>query len=112
MSRTLRFEVNAEIPCSAGRKMFRDLLAAGWGYLREPAIGPLETVGLGLTWWTRRGEGTAEATFPLPWSLVRNGLVDRGVISKKTRVFLLRSEVVYIRRTEERPRLVVVMETK
>lgn len=110
MSRTLEFEVTADIPCTAGRRVFRDLLASGWGYLREPAVGPMETVGLGLTWWTRRGEGTAAATFPFPWSLVRNGLVERGVISEKARVFMLRSEMVYIRRTEERPRLVVQME--
>lgn len=67
---------------------------------------------MGLTWWTGRGEGTAEATFPLPWSLVRNGLVERGAISPKASVFLLRSEIVHIRRKGERPRLEVVLEKR
>lgn len=104
--------MDAEIPHSRSWRVFRDLLASGWGYLGESAVGPMETVGLGITWWTRRGEGTTEATFPLPWSAVRNGLIDRGVISEKANVFMLRSEMVHIRRSDERPRLVVTMERR
>lgn len=105
-------EVLSEIPHSRGVKTFWDVLAAGWGITREEPVGPLEAVGIGLTWWSKAREGSEASTLPRPWSLVRDGLVKRAAISPKAHVYALRSEVVHLRRDGERPRLLVVLERR
>lgn len=100
----------SEIPAICSVRPFTDLLAAGWGYLREEPVGPMEAIGIGFTWWSRLAESSALATLPRPWSLIRNGLVERGAISPKAHVYMLRGEVSHIGRANERARLVVVLE--
>jgi hypothetical protein len=109
MPRRIVFEVPVEIPTSRGWKPFRDLLGAAWGLLREESVGPMESVGIGFTWWSGAREGSGASALPRPWSLIRNGLVERLAVDPKAHVFMLRSEVVHCRR-DERPRLLVVLE--
>jgi len=89
---------------------FNDLLAAAWGVLREDPIGPQEAVGIGFTWTTAIREGAGRVALPRPWSFIRNGLRERGAIHPRAHVYMLRGEVVHIKRNDERPRLVVLME--
>lgn len=102
--------VDSEIPSIRGQKVFYDLLSAGWGYLREEPVGPLEAIGIGFLWTSRVGEHGSVAALPRPWSLIRNGLIERGAISPRAHVFMLRGEVFPIGRTNERAKLIVQME--
>jgi len=110
--RRIEFEVPVEIPTSRGWKPFRDLLGAAWGLTREEPVTASESLGIGFTWWSRAAEGSERSTLPRPWSLIRNGLVERLAVDPKAHVYGLRSEVVHIRRGDERPRLVVVLERR
>lgn len=110
MPRKLTFMVDSEIPSIRAQRSFYDRLLAGWGLLREEPVGPLEAVGIGFLWTSRVGEFGSVAALPRPWSLIRNGLVERGAISPKAHVFMLRSEVVPIGRAGELPKLLVHME--
>lgn len=110
MSRTLKFEVDAEIPAGLSTRPFVDRLIAGWGHLREEPVGPLEAIGIGFIWRSRLREGVQRSRLPSPWSLIRNGLVERKAISPAAHVYMLRGEVVPIGRTSERARLLVVLE--
>lgn len=100
-----------DVPHSRGFKVFADLVAAGWGHLREDPVAPLEGVGIGFLWYSRAREGSVISTLPRPWSLLRNALVERGAVSPRAHVYSLRSEVVHIRK-DERPRLVALMEKR
>jgi len=108
--RRISFEVPVDVPNSRGFPRFCDFLGGAWGTTREDAVGPLETLGIGFIWWSRAREGTDHVTLPRPWSLIRNGLVERGALSKKAHVYMTRSEVVFIGRTLDRPRLIVHLE--
>jgi hypothetical protein len=100
--------VLADVPDPSPKKCFYDLLAAGWASGREEAVGPMETVGLGFLWRSRRTERAA-ARPPRPWSLIRSGLEERGMLSPRANVYMIRSEVVRIG-SGEQPRLVVSLE--
>jgi hypothetical protein len=104
------FEVLSEIPTSRGGRTFADFLIAGWGHLREEPVGPLERVGIGFQWFTRAKEGSLQSTPPRPWGFILRGLVERGAISPKAKVYMLRSECVHISKSGERPRLLVTLE--
>lgn len=102
--------VDSEIPSKESRRPFNDLLAAGWGLLREPPVAPLESVGIGFLWTSRRREDAMGVALPYPWTLIRNGLVERGAISPKAHIYMVRGEVVSIGKTNERARLIVHVE--
>lgn len=110
MPRSLTFEVPVDIPTPRSVKVFNDLLAAGWGVLREEPVGPMESVGIGFRWYSRVREFGSLAALPRPWSLICNGLKERHAISPKAHVFMLRGEVIPISGANERPRLLVSME--
>jgi hypothetical protein len=111
MPRRIEFEVLVEIPHSRSFKVFADMVAAGWGGLREEPVAPLEGVGIGFRWLSRAREGSDASTLPRPWAAVRNALVARKAISPKAHIYALRSEVVHINE-DERPRLLVVLERR
>jgi hypothetical protein len=69
-----------------------------------------EACGIGFCWYTRVGEFGSLAALPRPWSLIRNGLIERGAIKAKAHIFQLRGEVVPIARTGEQARLLVDLE--
>lgn len=98
----------ADIPDPSSRKCFLDLLAAGWGSAREAPVSPLETVGLGFLWRSKRTE-RASARLPRPWALIRDGLTERGLLSPRANVYMIRSEVQGITGGEI-PRLIVSLE--
>ena len=106
----MTFEVLLDIPTSRGGRTFADFLIAGWGHCREEPVGPMERVGIGFRWFTRAKEGSLQSTTPRPWGFILRGLVARGAISPKAQVFMLRSEMVHISKSEERPRLLVYLE--
>jgi len=110
MSRKLYLLVESDVPQSRSLKVFNDLLAASWGVLREEPVGPLEPVGIGFLWTTAARGGAGRVALPRPWSFIRNGLRERGAIHPRAHVYMLRGEVVHIKRNDERPRLVVLME--
>lgn len=102
--------MESDIPQSRSLKVFGDLLGAAWGVLREEPVGPLEAVGIGFLWTTAAREGADRVSLPRPWSLIRNGLIERGAISPRAHVYMLRGEVVTVRRGDEQPRLIVALE--
>lgn len=109
MSRRIEFEVPVGVPHSRGVKVFSDLVAAGWGRLREDPVAPLERVGIGFTWYSTAREGSEASALPRPWSLLRNALVERGAISPGAHIYALRSEIVNVPKSE-RQRLIAVLE--
>ena len=104
------WQVLSEVPAYRSQGPFFDLLAAGWGGLRDEPVGPMEAVGIGFTWWTTVGEFGSVAQLPRPWHIIRFGLTERGVIHPRAHVYMLRSEVVRIAKTGEQARLIVDME--
>ena len=110
MSRKLYLLVESDVPQSRSLKVFNDLLAASWGVLREEPVGPLEPVGIGFLWTTAARGGAGRVSLPRPWSLIRNGLIERGAIHTRAHVYMLRGEVVNVRRGDEQPRLIVALE--
>lgn len=110
MPRKVTFIVESDIPHSRSLRPFTDLLAGSWGTCREEQIGAGEPVGIGILWYTKAGEGTERSILPRPWSLVRNGLIERHAIHPKAHVYGLRTEIVHVGNSAERPRLLVTLE--
>lgn len=110
MSRRLSLLVESDVPQSRSLKVFGDLLGAAWGVLREEPVGPMEPVGIGFLWTTAARGGADRVSLPRPWSLIRNGLIERGAIHPRAHVYMLRGEVVNVRRGDEQPRLIVALE--
>lgn len=104
------FLVMSDIPTQRSIRPFYDFLLAGWAVAKEEPVGPGESVGIGFTWYSRVGEHGSLARLPRPWSLVRDGLVQRGAIHPKAHVWMARSEVVRISRDGEQARLFVSIE--